>query len=363
MPTDAPLTGIPRSCHSAPPQVVALTGGFLLDITLHSTEANAKPAVVDDLVWKGLSHTTRRGHQLALQQLKELVKSALPWRKEQPLTRVILDYLRDKKEARKWLDQTMFREATKLHGAFSSLPIYSNWPHAIQLLDDPHWCAALRSLKEASNVAQPMGQTAARLEHILEALEQEPSLPVRVALILMWSTTNRVGCIRQLSPKDIRFGRKLPSGEEEVTVQITKGKGVKARGTLYTVPTALRPEWAAQVRELMASIPDPSQPLFPERIQVDDRTLPMDACMLTAIRRADEALCMKAIRRGALQALAFALGQKGTARHEALEQLKVFSGHTNDRMVLRYLDWGLQFHSDLQSGASVAAAGLLVPQL
>ena len=65
LPVDQALVGIPRGCPSSPPEVVALTGEFLLQMQLHPTD---RPLPSDSLVLEGLAPSTRRGHHLHLAQ-------------------------------------------------------------------------------------------------------------------------------------------------------------------------------------------------------------------------------------------------------------------------------------------------------
>jgi hypothetical protein len=70
--------------------------------------------------------------------------------------------------------------------------------------------------------------------------------------------------------------------------------------------------------------------------------------MLAAVRRAEPSLNMRAVRRGALQCLAI----NGTD----IETLLQFSGHSSERTLKRYLDWGRLFGSGAERGAAAAQA-------
>ena len=113
----------------------------------------------------------------------------------------------------------------------------------------------------------------------------------------------------------------------------------------------------------MGQAATPEAPLFPAKVSASpeqpDSLQPVDARLLICIRRAEEELDMRAMRRGSLQAIAFSLGKRCLPRQQALELLKSFSGHKSDKTLLRYLSWGEKFETQRVEGAEAAIAGLL----
>ena len=77
--------------------------------------------------------------------------------------------------------------------------------------------------------------------------------------------------------------------------------------------------------------------------------LPTDTEMLTCFRLADPTMEARSVRRGALQLLA--------AAEVPLPTLMLFSGHTNQRTLLRYLNWGV-CATEQRSAMAVAGAAL-----
>jgi hypothetical protein len=122
-----------------------------------------------------------------------------------------------------------------------------------------------------------------------------------------------------------------------MSVTFRRGKGVKARGP-YTVHG---PRLLHHFDELKRFVAQSTGSLFTIK----------PAQMLETFRLHDPTMEARSVRRGSLQAMA----HNGVA----LDTLILFSGHTNEKTLLRYLGWG---HSAGARQRLMAAAGsVLVP--
>lgn len=135
-------------------------------------------------------------------------------------------------------------------------------------------------------------------------------------------------------------------GTTDVAVTFRRGKGVIFRGP-YTVATKLWPAAAAALRHTMAQAASSTAFLWRQEKHYHD----IQQQLLQTLRSADPALEQKSMRRGSLQHLA-ALGfDARTLMH--------FSGHTQERTLMRYLSWGAK--SGELRGKTLAAAPHLMP--
>jgi hypothetical protein len=114
-----------------------------------------------------------------------------------------------------------------------------------------------------------------------------------------------------------------------ISVVFRRGKGVQFRGP-YTVPTTVPPQWRAEFWRFLATI-QPADFLFPS--ESAKARANNGRQLLEALRAVDPTMGARAIRRGALQEMATA--------NVPLPTLLLFSGHTNEPMLRRYLRWGL----------------------
>ena len=106
------------------------------------------------------------------------------------------------------------------------------------------------------------------------------------------------------------------------------------------VPPAHLAQFSAYLRRRQAS----DDLLFPATADVPlPKRMP---ALLSAIRAADPELNLRAMRRGALQTMALA--------GVSAETLMTFSGHTNDKTLKRYLDWGRLFGAAETAGRAAA---------
>jgi hypothetical protein len=169
----------------------------------------------------------------------------------------------------------------------------------------------------------------------LQDLIEQGEVEAFVFLLLQWITAARPYCVYQLRPVDIVFLRK------GVSILFRKGKGVTMRQSPYTVHTSAA-HFSSPLQEFVeAAVGETS--LF----STDYATI----CEVVrgAMRKHDPTYEMRSPRRGALCCLAEA--------GESLKTLRMFSGHTSDRMILRYLGWGMS-HGRGRKQATRAARSL-----
>jgi hypothetical protein len=168
---------------------------------------------------------------------------------------------------------------------------------------------------------------------------QEAPHKVQARMALAWLTAARVGCVMQLTTRDVLLN---PQGD--LTVHFRRGKGVKLRGP-YTVHSKCPAKWQELLRETLAQAKDGW--LFPCNSLKDRQEQGRE--VTAALRKVDKTLEQRSIRRGSLQAMASdAATEEATLLH--------FSGHTNLPMLRRYLEWGRRGEKRAQESRRAAEA-------
>ena len=123
-----------------------------------------------------------------------------------------------------------------------------------------------------------------------------------------------------------------------VRVTIMKGKAVTARGGAYTVHAHMDKEHFKEVsRFLQPLLANTNEvPIFPMDRSKDPNSISRTNRVFLlnrALHDIDKKLSTRSIRRGSLQVMAM-------DPEVSNDTLRLFSGHTNDKMLLRYLDYG-----------------------
>jgi integrase len=307
-----------RSGRALPPHVAELPGDFLNNVTLLEGEPELP------LARAGLAHATQLRHRNALRKLKEEAASAEP---NTRLVALLERMYRLRSRARRWAAQTLHRELANVTGALSKLPLYSNAAWPVLLNQSPEWVQIMRATEQDAQKSQPVGQTAVALEEIREAIREAIAMAApetAVALLLQWLTCARPGCTLQLRRRDVDL---KPDGR--LRVLFRQGKGVRFRGP-YTVPTMVPQEHVQLLSQHLAPL-RPDDFLFPS-LSPDQSPKVRMAAMTETLRAINPELTLRAMRRGSLQALARAA--------TPLDELLTFSGHTSEKTLKRYLDWG-----------------------
>ena len=336
----------------AGPSGMALTGADFAKVTLIGKMAESR---CSQIAIMGLSPAVRVMHLQALLQFKDFIQQH-PATQHLPLPRLVLRFLRHKLlHARKWWQpQTFQRNLLNLLAALAWLPIYSNASHTISLRSDAEVSATLKAVALKAAEAQPTHQAAASWASIQKAIEEEPLSHIKVAILLQWLTASRCGDVLGLTLGDISLNQNL------LDVTFSKGKGVLLRKGKYTVHTVVPTEslplltsHLAQVKRLQLK---PQQKRSETEIFFSTNAIAENKrvqLMNRALKRADSKLSTRAIRRGALQAMAL-----GTADLPPvpLDTLMSYAGHTRPETTRRYLDWSRLFGAGAQQERQAAAA-------
>lgn len=327
-----------------PPLAAIHTGQILADMVLKEREEVMSRR---DLANVALSEGVRAGHYRLLTELQEYYR-AHPVLASRPLEQTAALFLQEKAHRRGWLWTTLHRTMASTMGALANLPLYSNVPRGISLnIMAPYWKAAMSTAKLRMQHAQPLGQTAVHREHVEIAVAEEPRTWVRAALILMWLSSCRVGCLLKLKVRDLTL---TPEGEElRITIRFNQGKGVLARGPYAVGTKVVDSEWRAALEQHLNTRMEEAGMdalLFPATKETPFQH--RNGVLLRALRVAHPSLNMRAMRRGSLQTMA--------AAGVPVETLMTRAGHTNTRTTLRYLNFGNEYKAGLEEGARIADA-------
>ena len=276
---------------------------------------------------------TFQHHRKFLRMLQAFLRNSEPDWQRHALVVIAVRLLETLADLRKWKPQTLFREACSAQGALNSLPVYSDFPQAVNLCKEPMWRLKLEEWGTLSRQAQPHNQAAAGFENIIQAVESVPAddLLTRSALILQWTMAARVGDVLNLRYGDIAWGGL--SGPERYNLKVTvkEGKVMRKRDP-YTVPTKVTYHVHAEILDRFFKSIEPKSeatPLFPRRQRHSSH---QQFLIRKALKQAGANLNTRAIRRGALQVMA----DNGVS----LNVLATFSGHKSEDTLLRYLNWG-----------------------
>ena len=299
-------------------------------------------------------------HFRFLKEMQRMLRiSSKEWL-DYPLVVIAIRTLMVNAKVRKWQPQTLFRNACALQGALGALPLYTtNVKVQIQIGLEPLWRRVMGKWRLDSNQAQPHNQTVATFDWINAALAavELNDLRTMAAIILQWYMAARIGDVLNLKWKDIIFKQK-EDGSLNARITVSEGKVIRIRGP-YTVPTVIPPDHAKLILAFfrMPHLKDaqPSTRLFPtakDNFSLGVAHSYQQRLIRQALKKAHPQLCTRAIRRGSLQAMA----DSGVDN----ETLMIFSGHTEVKTLLRYLNWGR--NAGDQANRANQAAAHLAPQ-
>ncbi len=341
-------------CSQVPrPHLAALKGDAFMNLPLHPIESlpskntvhafrQHHPFTLAPQQWlSGKTIEVRRRHLQAL----HMVKTALMETRfaQTPLANAIVTVLRERARARYWKASTLVREMGNLAGAISDLPLYSRSPIGFKLGEAAHFAEAMRSAEQLANAEMIGSQPAATIEEMLSAVAWAPDVATKVALALTWCTAGRVGDVLKLQRQNIKLDADfLTNGRTHLT--FSRGKGAQLVQP-YTVPTICIEEWRTLVHRFMQGMM-PTEWVFP------GGTKTFGPLTNAALRTVNPEYTVRAIRRGALQAMA--------AAGETDATLMLFSGHKSVDTLHRYLNWGAA--SAARTTDAFAAAQNLAPQ-
>jgi hypothetical protein len=210
--------------------------------------------------------------------------------------------------------------AGALIGAYRQTAAWKTSIKAQDLMQSTQWKRALRGWdREVFERPLSEGIFPVHREVVEKALATLRRYDCQTAryLILWWALCARPGDTAQLADGDLLWTSPIA-----LTVTFRRGKAVIVRGGPYSVHTVIPEDWSYIVKNTAS----------PNSLKEQERVHQMAMRTLLEI---DPKIQARSMRRGALQTLALS-GAK-------METLLCFSGHRNEKMLLRYLDWGRHY--------------------
>jgi hypothetical protein len=295
---------------------------------------------------------SRRGHLYTLKDVLDAVVRSK--RKFHDLAEAMVEGLDIIGEERKWVATSKLSKSQCLYGALERLNQYTNLKDkagerlSVKLRDSSIWADA--SKKWVLDVCgyEPMVDEVT-VEGMTEILKpNRSSLSSAALLILSWCTTGRPETWAKVLKKDLdwKFVKGGPGEADgyQLKVRFRYHKMAAKLGPL-AVPTTLPVEWAEKVFAWMDKT-ESSKYIFPitewKRTKDD---------LLEGLRGYNPKWELRSLRRGSLSTMARA--------GVPYDTLKLFSLHTNDPMMTRYLKGGL--HAGERNQKAFAAAKHLHP--
>ena len=313
------LSQLFREGHRIPllPAVAQLKGSDLSKLLA------APPALTPQWADEALAKTTRQSHRRALALASAMPRDLL----DAPLATALSEMLSRRRAERRWTWATALKNLCCMQGALSLLPMYRRVVHGVALKNDIVWQQTLQATQRRAREEKPRTPEAMTPEIFERTLAAETRPQHRAAFQLMYFTSGRVGCILALEKCDLTL-----HNDTSISVTFRRGKGVKTRGP-YTVHG---PKVHHHFAELQAYVATCQRNLFSIT----------PAKMLETFRLSDRRMEARSVRRGSLQTMSRA--------GVPLETLMRYSGHTNERTLMRYLGWG---HAAGEVRTQMAAAG------
>lgn len=161
-------------------------------------------------------------------------------------------------------------------------------------------------------------------------------METRLFLTLWWLTACRPTNLRQIQARNIHIDwTAKPHPRMQITFTQHKTIAHLQPYTIHTTPC---------FREVLDTIPTHAGLVFS-----DDKVI---ARAVSTMKKVNEHLCARSTRRGALQQLA------SNPDNDA-KLLMTFSRHSDEKTLMRYLNWGQEFSEAQVQGARAAAMALL----
>jgi integrase len=331
-----------RLDHSRFPLVVQMKGKHLRLLTIFDTPQRAYMAV------HGVSQKVRRRHRNLLRDVQRLLpEDLLECTLDEALVRFVQRQKIAGKRNKPWAASTTHRNMAALTGAFTDLPLYTDFPSSVNLSESPVWKAAMRAAKLDMIVSESVNKPAMRYADVEAALAASKADPqVQAAIMVTWLCAGRVGDATQFHKEDFVFDRISPATEFlKLRILVRRGKAAKLAQP-HTVYTVCPPHWRDRFVRYLDRFA-PNAPLFNRATEKDWGKL--SAAINRALRANNKDFGQRALRRGALQTIA-------ADETVDLETIRTFSGHTGDDMLLRYLNWGLEAGKRQRSAQKAALA-------
>lgn len=233
-----------------------------------------------------------------------------------------------------WAPSSWLTHLNNIHGALSALFLYRGDQVHVSMTGCPNWRASIRTVQHLKPLVKPNQPKAAKEEQIFEAMRLEPRPEVRAAIEVGWLLAARGGDVRQLLATDFKICEE--SGGTPATMAVTFRRGKTAKKDQYTVGAPLP---SAETLAFIMEQQEAKSWAFPGLVGKD---------LMLALRRADQRLEQRSLRRGRLQHLA--------ARGWSDAQLMELSRHATIQMLRRYLDMGVVSATTRETAVRAAMA-------
>jgi len=297
-------------------------------------------------VLKGVSDGQRRKHLYILLDVIKAIQQSPP-DLTAPTDLVLVTALQSLSTERNWTAPTTIQNAAEaLFGALTRLPQYTNLP-AIRLLGSPHWKDAMKTWN-----CDALGHAPKDEEVTLEAFHRlmtnrSLSQAARMVLLVAWLHTGRPGNAFGLHTSEVTNLARHPSDQTaKWTVQWNRAKTVATRGA-YVTYSWLQAEYLADMDQWLEAKRGGTANEQKWFVPLSQKHAIMKE-LGTALRSENPEWGLRALRRGALSTLA----RNGVP----LSVIILFSGHTNEKMLSRYLRYGLHVEEKREKGAMAARA-------
>ena len=294
-------------------------------------------------VREGVSLAQRKVHLYTLMDLLDLLNDpSMRQHYSKTFPVIMIEALVLMQRKRKWgAPTTMLTKASSLMGCLKRLQQYANLP-SIDLLQSSEWMDAMKGWTKKATAHLPSLRelSLAQVKRILPRLSPE----CQVVLLIAWLHAGRVSNIFTLQAGDLHFS-KDPKDPQGYRFSITWFRA-KTSATIgaYTTHSWISEEGFKTLQAWTKNLRSQDW-LLPQKLEHK-----LTKELRQAIRCEDPKADLRALRRGALQALAKA--------NIDLEIVRVFSGHTTVQMLLRYLGRGLAAGKRSQEGAAAAKKAL-----
>jgi hypothetical protein len=228
-------------------------------------------------------------------------------------------------------------------GAFKAAPLHG-YAEQPKLSSHAGWSRTMKDLKVESDAAEtkfPFPATPQHITNILQRTAASGDRSMLLAIALAWAFAHRLTSILAIRINNVRLGTLTSEPLTDVSIKFCRGKTIAFTGP-YVTHSQL-PTWIA-VQLHKRTTTRSSMHMFSRK----ERST-IQRTMSKTLRKEEEQLQVKSIRRGALQTL-------GRCR-VPISTIRLFSLHTSDAAVLAYLDHGLEAY-DQHDKATAAATHL-----